>query len=143
MHTPAEPAPGAAAPRAVVLASLVPLSELEVTPFLVDTRRQYEVCRAWAESHGYAIASTVETHNAPTDTPALWLDVEAGAETFLCAARTVLNAALRSAADFRVRCAERGVRVVTVDGPEPAYTSEMKAAVHRRLSLPTAGYDGC
>ncbi|MCF6524964.1 hypothetical protein HOY81_17990 [Streptomyces sp. JJ36] len=129
-------------PRAVVLASLVPLSELETTPFLVDTRRQFEVCRSWADANGFAIASTVETHNAPTDTPALWLDVQEGASAFLCAGRAVLSAALRSVVEFRARCAELGVQIVTVDGPEPAYTSEMKAAVHRRLSLPTAGYDG-
>ena len=26
---------------------------------------------------------------------------------------------------------------------EPVYTARSKASVHRRLSMPTAGYDGC
>ncbi|GAA2100283.1 hypothetical protein GCM10009801_72680 [Streptomyces albiaxialis] len=129
--------------RAVVLASLVPLSELEDSPFLVDTRRQYAACRDWAERNGYAIAATVETNNAPVTTPALWQDVEAGAEAFLCAGPRILDAALESASDFAEHCASRGIRLITVECPEPAYTAEMKAAVHRRLSLPTAGYDGC
>ncbi|WP_338146728.1 hypothetical protein [Streptomyces boncukensis] len=127
----------------MVLASLVPLSELETSPFLVDTRSQYAACRAWAEENGYAIAAIVETNNAPVHTPALWHDVEAGAEAFLCASPLILDTALESADDFAERCASRGIELITVESPEPAYTAEMKAAVHRRLSLPTAGYDGC
>ncbi|MFD6497575.1 hypothetical protein [Streptomyces sp. NPDC060188] len=33
--------------------------------------------------------------------------------------------------------------VVTADLAEPQYGPRSKARVHRRLSMPTAGYDGC
>jgi hypothetical protein len=36
----------------------------------------------------------------------------------------------------------RGVGVETVGTAEPSYDAQMKARVHRRLSMPTAGYDG-
>jgi HAD superfamily hydrolase (TIGR01484 family) len=36
-----------------------------------------------------------------------------------------------------------GARVVTADLAEPQYGPRSKARVHRRLSMPTAGYDGC
>ncbi|CAL9318094.1 hypothetical protein SUDANB148_05763 [Streptomyces sp. SudanB148_2056] len=54
----------------------------------------------------------------------------------------MLERALSSVAEFTAECARRGARVETVGHAEPSYDAAMKARVHRRLSMPTAGYDG-
>ena len=61
---------------------------------------------------------------------------------FVAPNRRVLARALRSVEEFTAECERRGIRLETVCQDEPAYTSAMKAEVHRRLSMPTAGYDG-
>jgi hypothetical protein len=63
-------------------------------------------------------------------------------DVFVAPSRRVLERALASVEDFTAECARRGVRVETVGTDEPSYDAQMKARVHRRLSLPTAGYDG-
>jgi hypothetical protein len=61
---------------------------------------------------------------------------------FVAPSRRVLESALADVEAFAAECARRGVRVETVGRAEPYYDAQMKARVHRRLSMPTAGYDG-
>ncbi|MFF4172887.1 hypothetical protein [Streptomyces sp. NPDC001744] len=129
--------------RVAVIASLTPLEELDSEPFLVDTRAQHAVCARWAEDKGYVITRKLLFYGLRPDHEALWADVEAGAvDLFVAAGERVLARALTSVAGFRAECERRGVRVETVSGDEPPYDAAAKAGVHRRLSMPTAGYDG-
>lgn len=76
------------------------------------------------------------------DHDALWDGVRPGHDLFVAPSRRVLESALSSVDAFSAECARRGVRVETVGQAEPSYDARMKACVHRRLSMPTAGYDG-
>ncbi|WP_435973233.1 hypothetical protein [Streptomyces sp. Qhu_M48] len=129
--------------RVAAIASLTPLEELDSDPFLVDTRGQHAVCARWAEAKGYVVARQLLFYGIRPDHAALWVDVEAGAiDLFVAANERVLARALTSVPGFRAECARRGVRVETAGPEEPAYDTAAKAGVHRRLSMPTAGYDG-
>ncbi|MEU6996147.1 hypothetical protein ABZ953_36530 [Streptomyces sp. NPDC046465] len=129
--------------RAAAIASLTPLEELDADPFLVDSRSQHAMCARWAAAHGYVITREFVVRGLRADHAMLWGDVEAGlVDLFVVPSRRVLERALRSADEFTAECARRGVRVETAGLAEPAYDSQMKARVHRRLSMPTAGYDG-
>ncbi|MFJ5933227.1 recombinase family protein [Streptomyces cinereoruber] len=129
--------------RVAAIASLTPLEELENEPFLVDTRGQHAVCARWAEDRGYVIARQLLFYGIRPDHEALWADVEAGAvDLFVAASERVLARALTSVTGFRAECERRGVRLETVCPDEPVYDTAAKAGVHRRLSMPTAGYDG-
>ncbi|CAM5352562.1 hypothetical protein GCM10010329_40540 [Streptomyces spiroverticillatus] len=144
----AAPAPGEAAPRrdvrVAVIASLTPLEELDRDPFLVDTRSQHAMCARWAADKGYVVIRQLVVHSLPHDHRALWTDIDAGhVDFFVTANERVLHRAVRSVADFFAECERRGVRLETAGLDEPVYSATMKAEVHRRLSMPTAGYDGC
>ncbi|GGY37985.1 recombinase family protein [Streptomyces omiyaensis] len=129
--------------RVAAIASLTPLEELDSSPFLVDTRGQHAVCARWAVERGYVLARQLLFYGVRPDHDELWADVESGeVDLFVAANEGVLARALTSVPAFRAECARRGVRVETADAPAPAYDSAAKAAVHRRLSMPTAGYDG-
>ncbi|MCF3119883.1 hypothetical protein IPZ68_09195 [Streptomyces arenae] len=134
---------GTVAARVAAIASLTPLEELDADPFLVDSRSQHAMCARWAAAQGYVITRELVVRGLRTDHALLWGDVEAGfVDLFVVPSRRVLERALRSADEFTAECARRGVRIETAGLAEPAYDSEMKAHVHRRLSMPTAGYDG-
>ncbi|MFE0648241.1 hypothetical protein ACFVZH_06590 [Streptomyces sp. NPDC059534] len=129
--------------RVAAIASLTPLEELDSDPFLVDTRGQHAICARWADDMGYVVARRLLFYGIRPDHEALWADVEAGAvDLFVAANERVLARALTSVPEFRAECERRGVRVETVRPDEPAYDAAAKAGVHRRLSMPTAGYDG-
>ncbi|QKW10167.1 hypothetical protein HUT18_30955 [Streptomyces sp. NA04227] len=129
--------------RVTAIASLTPLEELDAEPFLVDSRSQYAMCAAWAEQHGYVVTRELLVHALRPDHSALWTDVEAGlVDLFVAPNKRVLTRALSSVEGFAAECVRRGVRVETAGLAEPAYDAAMKADVHRRLSMPTAGYDG-
>ncbi|MFF1374919.1 hypothetical protein [Streptomyces sp. NPDC058308] len=134
---------GTAVVRAAAIASLTPLEELDADPFLVDSRSQHAMCARWAAAQGYVITREFVVRGLRADHAMLWGDVEAGlVDLFVVPSRRVLERALRSADEFTAECVRRGVRVETAGLAEPAYDSQMKARVHRRLSMPTAGYDG-
>ncbi|WP_282693436.1 hypothetical protein [Streptomyces sp. CC208A] len=129
--------------RVAAIASLTPLEELDSTPFLVDTRGQHAACARWAVERGYVVARELLFYGVRPDHAELWADVEAGeVDLFVAANEHVLARALTSVPGFRAECERRGVRVETAEAADPAYDSAAKAAVHRRLSMPTAGYDG-
>ncbi|MGW0735622.1 hypothetical protein [Streptomyces sp. NPDC002851] len=129
--------------RVASIASLTPLEELDRDPFLVDTRSQHAMCAQWAASRGYVVTRELLVHRLRADHLSLWTDVDAGrVDLFVAPSRRVLERALCSVEDFTAECARRGVRLETAGLDEPAYDAEMKAQVHRRLSMPTAGYDG-
>ncbi|MGW7424988.1 hypothetical protein ACWGJB_33980 [Streptomyces sp. NPDC054813] len=128
--------------RVTAIASLTPLEELEIDPFLVDSRSQHAMCARWAVEHGYVIARELLVRGLRHDHNALWAGVRPGLDVFVAPSRRVLESALSSVEDFTAECARRGVRVETVGRAEPCYDAQMKARVHRRLSMPTAGYDG-
>jgi hypothetical protein len=129
--------------RVAAIASLTPLEELEADPFLVDSRSQYAMCARWAAERGYVVTRELLVRALRPDHCALWADVDAGlVDLFVAPSRRVLERALASVEDFTAECARRGIRVETVGRAEPAYDAQMKARVHRRLSMPTAGYDG-
>ena len=139
------PAPGDGPPlvRVTAIGSLTPLEELDADPFLVDSRSQYAMCARWAAERGYVVTRELLGRALRPDHCALWDDVEAGlVDVFVAPSRRVLERALASVDEFTAECVRRGVRVETVGHAEPAYNAEMKAHVHRRLSMPTAGYDG-
>ncbi|MFJ8494948.1 hypothetical protein ACIRBZ_42440 [Streptomyces sp. NPDC094038] len=133
---------GLAPVRVTAIASLTPLEELEIDPFLVDSRSQHAMCACWAVEHGYVIARELLVRGLRPDHSALWSGVRSGLDVFVAPSRRVLESALSSVEDFMAECARRGVRVETVGRAEPCYDAQMKARVHRRLSMPTAGYDG-
>ncbi|MER6539204.1 hypothetical protein ACWDE0_11295 [Streptomyces sp. 900105755] len=133
---------GLAPVRVTAIASLTPLEDLEIDPFLVDSRSQHAMCARWAVEHGYVIARELLVRGLRPDHSALWAGVRPGLDVFVAPSRRVLESALSSVEDFMAECARRGVRVETVGRAEPCYDAQMKARVHRRLSMPTAGYDG-
>jgi len=129
--------------RVTAIASLTPLEELEADPFLVDSRSQHAMCARWAAEQGYVVTRELLVRGLRADHCALWEDVDAGlVDLFVAPSRRVLERALACVDEFTAECARRGVRVETVGRAEPAYDAQMKARVHRRLSMPTAGYDG-
>ncbi|MFD6415234.1 hypothetical protein [Streptomyces sp. NPDC060194] len=130
--------------RVASICSLTPLEELDAEPFLVDTRAQQAMCDRWAAEHGHTVVRQLQCYGLDPAHPALWADVEAGAvDLFVVPGERVLARAVTSVADFTAVCAARGVRWESAARPEPAYAAADKAGVHRRLSMPTAGYDGC
>ncbi|MEU6064354.1 MULTISPECIES: hypothetical protein [Streptomyces] len=128
--------------RVTAIASLTPLEELEADPFLVDSRSQHAMCARWAAERGYVVARELLVRGLRPDHCVLWDGVRPGVDLFVAPSRRVLESALSSADEFTAECARRGVRVETVGCAEPLYDAQMKARVHRRLSMPTAGYDG-
>ena len=117
------------------IASLTPLEELDADPFLVDSRSQHAMCARWAAERGYTVRRELLVRG-------LRDGVRAGRDLFVAPSRRVLESALSSVDEFTAECARRGVRVETVGFAEPLYDAQMKARVHRRLAMPTAGYDG-
>ncbi|EFE65990.1 MULTISPECIES: hypothetical protein [Streptomyces] len=128
--------------RVTAIASLTPLEELDTDPFLVDARGQHAMCARWAAEHGYVVTRELLVRGLRPDHGVLWEGVRPGADVFVAPSRRVLEHALSSVEEFTVQCARRGVRVETAGHAEPSYDAAMKARVHRRLSMPTAGYDG-
>ncbi|MEU6527286.1 hypothetical protein ABZ892_31770 [Streptomyces sp. NPDC046924] len=128
--------------RVTAIASLTPLAELDADPFLVDSRSQHAMCARWAREHGYVVARELLVRAVRFDHGLLWDGVRPGTDLFVAPSRRVLESALASVEEFTAECARRGVRVETVGRAEPSYDAAMKARVHRRLSMPTAGYDG-
>ncbi|MFJ3982267.1 hypothetical protein [Streptomyces fungicidicus] len=128
--------------RVTAIASLTPLEELDSEPFLVDSRGQHAMCARWAAEHGYVVARELLVRGLRPDHCVLWDGVRPGGDLFVAPSTRVLERALSSVEEFTAECARRGVRVATVGRAEPSYDAAMKARVHRRLSMPTAGYDG-
>ncbi|MEU9517916.1 hypothetical protein [Streptomyces sp. NPDC048224] len=128
--------------RVTAIASLTPLEQLDDDPFLVDARSQHAMCARWAAEHGYVVARQLLVCGLRPDHDALWDGVRPGHDLFVAPSRRVLESALSSVDAFTAECVRRGVRVETAGHAEPAYDARMKACVHRRLSMPTAGYDG-
>lgn len=130
--------------RVAAIASLTPLEELDSDPFLVDTRSQHAMCARWALDKGYVVTRQLLFYGIRPDHAALWADVDAGqVDLFVAPNERVLARALTDVAGFHSECERRGVRLETAGLDEPSYDSARKADVHRRLSMPTAGYDGC
>ncbi|NNN36829.1 hypothetical protein HLK59_42065 [Streptomyces sp. S3(2020)] len=128
--------------RVTAIASLTPLEELEADPFLVDSRSQHAMCARWAAERGYIVGRELLVRGLRADHCVLWDGVRPGTDLFVAPSRRVLESALSSVEEFVAECARRGVRVETVGRAEPSYDAQMKARIHRRLSMPTAGYDG-
>ena len=128
--------------RVTAIASLTPLEELDRDPFLVDSRGQHAMCARWAAEQGYVVARELLVRGLRPDHCLLWEGVRPGTDLFVAPSLRVLERALSSVEEFAAECARRGVRVETVGRAEPSYDAAMKARVHRRLSMPTAGYDG-
>ncbi|MFF4269344.1 hypothetical protein [Streptomyces sp. NPDC001536] len=128
--------------RVTAIASLTPLEELEADPFLVDSRSQHAMCARWAAERGYIVGRELLVRGLRADHCVLWDGVRPGTDVFVAPSRRVLESALSSVDEFVAECARRGVRVETVGRAEPSYDAQMKARIHRRLSMPTAGYDG-
>ncbi|MET9592765.1 hypothetical protein ABZY45_17675 [Streptomyces sp. NPDC006516] len=130
--------------RVAAIASLTPLEELDADPFLVDTRGQQAMCARWAADRGYVVTRQLRVCGLRPDHHALWAGTEGGqVELFVVPNDRVLARALVSVPDFAAECERRGVRLEYAGLDEPLYTARAKASVHRRLSMPTAGYDGC
>lgn len=129
--------------RVAAIASLTPLEELDEDPFLVDSRSQHAMCARWAAERGYVVTRELLVRGLRPDHCALWSDVDAGlVDLFVAPSHRVLERALANVDDFVAECARRGIHVETAGHAEPAYDAQMKARIHRRLSMPTAGYDG-
>ncbi|MYW62641.1 hypothetical protein GTY65_00890 [Streptomyces sp. SID8379] len=134
----------AGAVRVTAIAGLTPLEQLDADPFLVDSRSQYAMCARWAADRGYVVTRQLLVHDLRPDHEVLWADVDAGlVDLFVAPSDRVLRVALRSVDAFSAECVRRGVRLERAGLAEPRYDADMKARVHRRLSMPTAGYDGC
>jgi hypothetical protein len=102
------------------------------------------MCKQWAAARDYRLTCRLSLHRLRADHQALWSDVRAGlVDVFVTPNRRALENAIDGADEFTARCAAAGVRLETADLDEPVYTRTMKSHVHRRLSMPTAGYNGC
>ncbi|MEV7506813.1 hypothetical protein AB0O57_02510 [Streptomyces sp. NPDC091201] len=129
--------------RVAAIASLAPLEDLDADPFAVDTRGQQAVCARWAADRGYVVTQQLLVYGMRADHCGFWYEVDAGrVDLFVAASDRVLGRALSCVEEFAAECDRRGVRLETAGEEEPRYTPAMKAEVHRRLSMPTAGYDG-
>ncbi|MFI8338558.1 hypothetical protein ACIF8W_00490 [Streptomyces sp. NPDC085639] len=129
--------------RVAAITSLAPLEDLDADPFAVDTRSQHAMCVRWAADRGYIVTRQLLVYGLRADHCGLWSDIDTGqVDLFVAANDRVLARALSSVEEFAAECERRGVRLETAGAEEPLYTSAMKAEVHRRLSMPTAGYDG-
>ena len=138
-------ASAAGAVRVTAIASLTPLEELDADPFLVDSRSQHAMCARWAAERGYVVTRELLVRALRPDHGVLWADVDAGLVDLFVAPEPP-GPASRAALGRRVhrpsaRAAVSGWR--PSGHAEPSYDAQMKARVHRRLSMPTAGYDGC
>ncbi|MEV0844731.1 hypothetical protein AB0J21_02380 [Streptomyces sp. NPDC049954] len=130
--------------RAAALAALVPLERLDAEPYLVDIRSQFAHCADWAAEAGHRVTQEILGHRLDPLHPLLWSDVDAGeVDVFVVASPAALDRAVHPAEEFRAQCARRSVALAFADRPEPRYDPGHKARIHRRLSMPTAGYDGC
>ncbi|WP_329379262.1 hypothetical protein [Streptomyces sp. NBC_01716] len=130
--------------RVAAIASLTPLEELDREPFLVDIRGQQAMCARWAAGKGYVVTRQLLLYGMRSDHCGLWVDVEAGViDAFVVPNARVLDRAFASVPAFTAECERRGVPLETAGMDEPSYDATSKARVHRRLSMPTAGYDGC
>ncbi|WP_327112667.1 hypothetical protein OG206_05165 [Streptomyces sp. NBC_01341] len=129
--------------RVAAIASLTPLEELDGDPFLVDTRSQHAMCARWAADRGYVVTHQLRVYGLRPDHHALWGGAGGRVELFVAPNDRVLERALVSVPGFEAECRRRGVRLELAGLEEPVYTARSKAGVHRRLSMPTAGYDGC
>ncbi|MEU2156285.1 hypothetical protein ABZ532_14915 [Streptomyces sp. NPDC019396] len=130
--------------RAASIASLTPLEELDGDPFLVDTRSQHAMCAHWAADKGHVVTRELLFYGLRPDHGVLWADVDAGlVDLFVAPNDRVLARAVTSVREFSAECERRGVRLETTGLDEPVYDAAVKASVHRRMSMPTAGYDGC
>ncbi|MER5890709.1 hypothetical protein ABT160_43370 [Streptomyces sp. NPDC001941] len=129
--------------RVAAITCLTPLEELDGEPFLVDTRSQHAMCERWAADKGYVVIRQLLCYGMRPDHRVLWADVEAGlVDVFVAPNERVLARALTSFEAFGAECERRGVRLETAGLDEPSYDAARKADVHRRLSMPTAGYHG-
>ncbi|ASY31965.1 MULTISPECIES: hypothetical protein [unclassified Streptomyces] len=129
--------------RAVAIAALVPLERLDTQPYLVDIRSQFAHCAQWAAARGHTLVREVLAHGLVPAHEALWDPVDSGeADLFVVAEAAALAEAVHPAEEFRALCELRGVPLALAALPEPRYDAAHKARIHRRLSMPTAGYDG-
>ncbi|PBC83402.1 hypothetical protein BX261_3346 [Streptomyces sp. 2321.6] len=93
--------------RVTAIACLMPLSELDEDPFLVDDRGQHDMCTQWAAARDYHLTCRLSLHHLRADHGALWRDVEAGlVDVFVAPNRRALENAIDNAAEFTARCAE-------------------------------------
>lgn len=95
--------------RVAAIASLTPLEELDLDPFLVDTRSQHEMCARWAADKGYVVTRQLLFYGLRPDHLGLWADVDAGqVDLFVAPNERVLERALTSVPDFSAECERRG-----------------------------------
>lgn len=83
--------------RVTAIACLMPLSELDEDPFLVDDRGQHDMCKQWAAARDYHLTCSTSLHQLRADHRALWRDVEEGLVDVFVAPnrRTLENAIMR------------------------------------------------
>lgn len=131
--------------RVTAIACLMPLSELDEDPFLVDDRGQHDMCKQWAAARDYHLTCRLQPAPAARRPPRAVAGRRRGPGRCVRGAQPPDPGERHRlyADDFTARCAEAGVRLETADLQEPVYTLAMKSQVHRRLSMPTAGYHGC
>jgi hypothetical protein len=117
---------------------------LDTDPFLVDSRAQVELCQQWAAAHGHVVWGHTVTVGCEAEHQAWWQHLEEPNRVgFVTPNRRVFEVAVKDPETFAAECERRGMQLAFADLPEPQYTAQMKANVHRRLSMPTAGYNGC
>lgn len=92
--------------RVTAIACLMPLSELDEDPFLVDDRSQHDMCKQWAAARDYHLTCQLSLHQLRADHGALWRDVEEGlVDVFVAPNRRALENAIAGADEFTKRCA--------------------------------------
>ena len=132
----------ALAVRVTAIASLTPLEELDADPFLVDSRSQHAMCARWAAERGYVVTRELLVRGLRARPLRAVGRRPAGAST--CSSRP-------AAGCWRARCPRSRSSPPSARGAgcgwrrwarRTRYDAQMKASVHRRLSMPTAGYDG-
>lgn len=81
--------------RVTAIACLMPLSELDEDPFLVDDRSQHDMCKQWAAARDYHLTCQLSLHQLRADHSALWRDVEEGlVDVFVAPNRRALENAI-------------------------------------------------
>lgn len=125
--------------RVLAVNCLTPLDELHDAPFMVDTRSQMAACETWAAGHGGTVTEQWVTSALQKRHVEQW---EKPFDVAVAPSRPVLERAVADVDAFEKTLADAGIRLEYADLPEPDYTRDMLARIHRRHSLPTAGYDG-
>ncbi|AEW99197.1 hypothetical protein [Streptantibioticus cattleyicolor] len=118
--------------RVMVLTTLVGSAEVWQDPFAVDAKAQHDVCTGWAAERGYQVAEWVICSNQPTDKA---VERIGQVDVVVAASPRLLDLAVADVGGFTAACRSAGVRVETVEYPDPSYTEAEREDLYWSLQI--------